>query len=313
MTACGLLWLAACGASQVPVPSRQYATVAQFASSAQHARGRNLLYVAQDDGVRVYTFPGLKSIGSLGGFAGAEGLCSNDAGDVFVPFIDGYGGAYEFAHGGEDPIGYLSAPYGYARACAVDPKTANVAILNGYLGDGAYATVYHYKRHGGWRLGKSYEIPGVYSGANCGYDASSDLFCDGTSSQSGGFSLAELPANSDSFATVNVNQQITTPGQVQWDGTHLAIGDEGISPSVIYRFTINGSSLTAVAETTLNGSVHVEQFWIRGNRVVAPDYARECQGSVRGCIAVYPYPGGGSALATLSVFEAQGTTISIAR
>ena len=100
------------------------------------------------------------------------------------------------------------------------------------------------------------------------------------------------------------------PGQVQWDGQYLAIGDEGVSPSIVYQFSINGSALTNVSKTTLGGSVQVEQFWIRDHILIAPDYQRVCATSVRGCVAIYKYPAGGNATATMSRYEATGATIS---
>lgn len=275
--------------------------------------GRNLVYVANNFAVFVYTYPRLKKIGVLSGFQGARGICANSAGDIFTPFIYGFGGTYEFPHGGENPIAFLGFYYSYAHACAVDPNTGNVAVIGGSscCGEPASVTVYHYKPHLGWRIGKSFSTSLPY-GHFCGYDKSSDLFCDGASLRTGGgFVLEELSAHGSSFTSVKVKQQIEAAGQIQWDGKHLAIGDSGVSPSVIYQFDVNNGRASKTGETTLEGSTAVEQFWIQGKTVVAPDLKRECGANEAGCIALYPYPEGGSATATLGLRDAQGAAVSL--
>lgn len=296
-----------CTASLVPRSSAQPPAI------AQDRRGRDLLYVSYGttNFVGVYTFPGLKERGVLQvNFGGLSGLCENAAGDVFTPFLGGYGGTDEFAHGGQAPIAYLSFPYQYAQACAVDPLTGSLAVTGGFEGSPTGVAVYRYKPHRGWRLGRSYVVPGFYAGKYCGYDATGDLFCDGTTSKSGGFELAELAAKSSSFVNVALSQQINAPGQIQWDGTHLAIGDEGIHPSVVYQFTVNSSALSEAGETILHGSAEVQQFTIFGNRIIAPDPQRSCGSTVIGCVTIYRYPAGGSAVATLPLSDAKGSAIS---
>jgi hypothetical protein len=144
----------------------------------------------------------------------------------------------------------------------------------------------------------------------CGYDNHGDLFVDGKDSN-GAFVLAELSKGSQTFTTISVSQSIESPGQVQWDGKHLAIGDTGVVPSVIYQFDVSGSSATKVGATTLNDSMMVEQFWIQGGKVIAPDPKRSCGGSRIGCIAIYPYPAGGAAVKTIALASAFGAAVSL--
>lgn len=304
-------WLALANLQACTAPVTP-ATTFQITSAAQQLHGRDLLYISDTLNVYVYAYPSLKEVGRLKvSFGGMNGLCSNATGDVFVPFLAGYGGTDEFAHGGAEPIGYLSFPYQYARGCAVDPKTGDLAVIGGFEGSGGTVTVYHYKQHRGWRLGKNYPLPGVYNGAYCGYDDVSDLFCDGTTSSSGGFSLAELATTASSFTTVTLAQQIYAPGQIQWDGTYLAIGDAGTFPkgSVVYRFTPSGSSLTEAGEVTLKGTAQVQQFWLSGGKIFATEPNTTC-GSGNGCVAAYRYPAGGSAIASVGVSGALGVTLS---
>src|SRR6202034_3377504 len=70
----------------------------------------------------------------------------------------------------------------------------------------------------------------------CGYDDEGNLFVDGLSAPgTGHFALAELPKGGSALKTITPNQYIGWPGGVQWDGKHVAIGDQ-ITP-VIYQFS----------------------------------------------------------------------------
>ena len=80
---------------------------------------------------------------------------------------------------------------------------------------------------------------------------------------------------------------------------------------MIYQFDVSGSSATEVGSTKLGGSRTLEQFWIQGDRVVAADSARLC-GQTLGCIVLYRYPAGGSAIRTTSLSGAFGATVSLA-
>jgi hypothetical protein len=325
-TLAGITLLAACGGSQPPVGAPgavpQTSAIATHADRgkswiAQEAKGRDLLYVSNGNSgysgkVFVYTYPSGKKIGTLAIMDGARGLCVDKAGDVFVTFNAFEGGTYEFAHGGQSPIAYLGYYYGSgdANACSIDPATGALAVIGSY--ESAFVTVYHYKPRRGWRIGRSYQVSGMANGSFCGYDDKGNLFCDGTTS-SGEFALAELPSASKTFENIAVNKSIKAPGQVQWDGAHLAIGDTGVSPSIIYQFNVSGSTATEVGSTTLKGSSAVQQFWIQGGRIVVSDEKRSCRQSEEGCVAFYKYPAGGSAIKTLPLPGAFGATVSAGR
>jgi hypothetical protein len=144
-------------------------------------------------------------------------------------------------------------------------------------------------------------------GSFCGYDNKNNLFVDGIT-EGGSFELAELPKGASAFTTIRLKQNISAPGQVQWDGKYLAVGDAGVSPSIIYQFSISGSSGTAVGSTTLNGSKMVEQFWIQGKTVIGPDFYFSGTG-----VGFWPYPGGGNADRTISLYDPFGATVSLAK
>jgi hypothetical protein len=274
--------------------------------------GRNLIYASTlgNEPVYVYTYPDAKMIGILNGPVGPRGMCVDRASDIFIPFVYIPGGIYEFAHGGGTPIVYLGFPYDGENGCSIDPTTGNLAVVTG--GDYKPAlVVYHYKGLRGWGFAKSYTLPSMSNSAFCGYSNHGDLFVDGKDG-SGAFALAELSKGSKTFATISVSQSIKAPGQVQWDGTHLAIGDTGVSPSVIYQFDVSGSIAKKVGSTTLGDSAMVEQFWIQRGNVIAPDPKRSCGSGQAGCIAIYRYPAGGSAVKTIELTGAFGATVSLA-
>jgi hypothetical protein len=84
------------------------------------------------------------------------------------------------------------------------------------------------------------------------------------------------------------------------------------SPYTVYQFAINASGAAKVGSTQLNGSANVQQFWIRGGTIVAPDPSRSCGGSEKGCIGIYKYPAGGNAVTTIPLAGALGATVSVA-
>jgi hypothetical protein len=276
------------------------------------AKSRDLLYVSTgaDQPISVYTFPGARFVGLLTGPLGPRGLCANLAGDVFVPFVYIPGGVYEYAHRGGTPIAQLGLLFDWPNGCSVDPTTNALAVVAGPQLERAAVAIYRYSRKRGWRLARGYSIPSMGSTAFCGYDDKGNLFVDGETG-GGTFALAELPKGGKAFVTINVTQSFFAPGQVQWDGKHLAIGDTGVSPSVVYQFDVNGSSATAVGSTTLNDSMKVEQFWIQGGRLVAPDIKASCGQSQAGCIYFYKYPAGGAPTKTIQFPDAFGATVSL--
>ena len=68
----------------------------------------------------------------------------------------------------------------------------------------------------------------------CDYDNKGNLFVDGLTD--GKFAFAEIPAGSTTFRNITLSQPIGSPGGVQWDWTHIAVGDKVIN--VIYEFII---------------------------------------------------------------------------
>jgi hypothetical protein len=309
--------LAACGVSQPPIGTpgtipQNRAVTAQAARGDSwmlpEARGRNLLYISKPfyPGARdvyVYTYPSGKLVGMLGGLGEPEGECVDKAGNVFVADVSS---VYEYPHGDTSPIAAINSPDG-AGACSIDPTSEKLAVTGG-TGSGAVVAIFVYKPERGWRFPKILSVPDMAEPSFCGYDNKGNLFVDGVDS-SRAFVIAELHRGDDSFTNITLNQSITEPGQVQWDGKHLAVGDSGVSPSIIYRFSIEGSGGTKVGSTTLDGSEAVEGFWIQGNTVIGPDYDFA---SATG-VGFWPYPRGGNVKQTITLYDPWGATVSLAK
>ena len=126
----GLVNMAMSGAAQTGVvalhPDHGRSWMAPDA--ATHA----LLYVSDygANDVFVYSYPDDKLVGTLTGFKGADGICVDKKGDVWiVNNNESHSGedAVEYKHGGKKPIATLEIGAGYAVRCSVDPTTGNLA------------------------------------------------------------------------------------------------------------------------------------------------------------------------------------------
>ncbi len=269
---------------------------------ASDAITQNLLYVSNVRTVTVYSYPRGKVEGTLRRFYIATGECVDKKGDVFV-VDDGFGKVFMYAHGGMKRIRTLVAT-GNPVGCSIDPTTGNLAVTT--LGHGSNGSVAIFKNASG--------NPTIYQDSAfqqmyfCGYDDKGNLFVDGVHSPggTGDFVFAELPKGSSTFTNIMLNQYIGFPGGVQWDGKHVAIGDQTTN---IYQFAINGSTGTIVGMTHMgSGAQYVKQFWIQGQRVIAPNVYATSGSDV----FFYSYPTGGSATKTITkgVKDAQGAVVS---
>lgn len=287
--------------SRVPTLSRNVHADHRQSWIAPDAKRQNLLYVsdAATFYVDFYSYPKGVLKGQITDLNGEpHGLCVDKAGDVFVP-VGGGQDILEYAHGGTSPIKTLSDPGYYPWGCSVDPTTGNLAVTNKRKQYSYGGNVLVYKNASGTpRTYTDPELPGPWF---AGYDDKGNLFVDGQN-VGGQFGFAELPRGKNKFTNITLNQSISVPGGVQWDGTHVAVVDQQASPSVIYQFIISGSNGTEVGSTTLNNSVNLFQFWIQGGRVISP------QGTT---VEIYDYPAGGQRIQTIyNLGDAVGATVS---
>lgn len=248
-------------------------------------QGQDLLYVSNVRTVTVYTYPQGKLVGKLGGFYRAVGECVSRQGDVFIT-NQGTDQIFEYAHGSKIRKRVL-AGYGGPIGCSVDSTTGNLAA-SGQCGGGSCGAVAIYKNARG--KPKLYKDPSFKEYFFCGYDNKGDLFVDGLGSGST-FQFAELPKGGPALQDIALDQSITWPGGVEWDGKYVVVEDnKDQTPVVIHRFRITKNSGHEIGSTSLGSpAFFVPQFWIEGSTLVAPNY----KGGQFGQALFYHYPAGG--------------------
>jgi len=268
---------------------------------------QDLLYVSDIRTVTVYSYPAGKLEGILRHFYIATGMCVDGKGDVFVADT-GYGKIFEYAHGGSKRLATLDSPASDPVGCAVDPTTGNLAVGNQGSGSGVVA-VFQKAR------GKpaTYDDPSFYQFYFCGYDGKGNLFADGlTGPASGDVGVAELAKGKTELTNLEVSQYITWPGGVQWDGKHVAVGDQ--AAPFIYQFAIHGTRGTVVGTTHMgSGARNVGQFWIEDQTLIAPNTIPGRGGNGSKAL-FYNYPAGGKAVKKIAkgVEAANGIVVSLA-
>ncbi len=258
----------------------------------------DLLYLSdvKTDVVYVYSYPQGKLVGTLADFVAPRGECASASGNVWIVDSGTYA-VLEYTHGGTSAITALNIE-GVPAGCSVDPLTNNVAVTS--RGTSVTVTVFRHAHHK-WEPFhfRDPQMRPVF----CGYDAKGNLFVDGLG-KGNVFRLDELVRGGSMLASVAVSQSIKAPGQVQWDGTDLAIGDAGVAPSVVYRFSEGTGGLTETGATTLGGTASVRQSWIAGSTIIGPDYGKD--------VGFWNYPEGGAASKVLRAVHGYGATLSIA-
>lgn len=263
-----------------------------------------LLYVSDTvtSDVYVFSYPKAKLMQTLTGLTDPAGECVDKNGNVFVANT-GRNNIIEYAHGGTSPKATLDDPGYFPVGCAVDPKTGNLAVTNVSPSSSAAGNVVVYLRAKDGPTG-DYQDSAMPGPLLCGYDDGGNLFVDGTG-QSGAFAFAELRSGAKKLTNVTLNQHIGNPGGVQWDGSHVAVGDQ--TTNTVYQFDVSGKTGKMVGSTQLSGATQVFQFWVQGKRVIGAD-------AYGGDVKIWKYPAGGAAVKTIGgLYAPLGVTISFAR
>jgi hypothetical protein len=243
-----------------------------------------LLYVTDSNNASVtaYTYDDGQLVGTLQGFSDPSGLCVDNAGDIFVTDTLGEK-VYEYAHGGAEPINELNTNGQQPVGCSVDPLTANLAVayVSGVVG------IYRNARGSA----KFYTAEGA-DAYYCSYDERGNLFVDGLSyySHNSHFQLVELARGKHRFDHVSIDGSIGSPGQVQWDGKYLAVGDN--QNNVVDRIEVSGTHGT-IQKTVHFNNVQLAGFWIQGNHIIDPE-----PGDAQ--VLVLRYPKGGTPTRTIT-------------
>ncbi len=277
--------------SPAVLPGATGSAVRSFTAPSSHKKSwmnpaavsKKLLYVSDTatGDVEVYAYPEMTLAGVLTGFTAPVGECTDRAGNIWITTEGGSSGdsVYEYAHGGTTPVNVLVLSPVIPFSCAISQKTGDLAVSD--IG-GEDIAIFHNAQG----TPTMYSDPNLFSTYFLGYDPSGNLYVDGTNAYNQ-FRYAELPAGSSTFVDITLNTIPAQPGNVQWDGKYIAIGDQG---STIYQ--TQGS--TVVSTTTLSTSC-LQQFYImpRRGKVVAPD---RCDVDAD----VYLYPSGGTPIKTIT-------------
>lgn len=275
------------------------------------AAKQDLLYVSDARGsVDVFSWPGGKPVGVLRGFRNPAGVCSDPKGNVFVVDSDALE-VLKYRHGGTKPVKTLLMFGYFPFGCAVDPKTGDVAVTNITSNSQGPGSLSIFKA--GEAIPRSYTDPALKAFIFCSYDDRSNVFVDGTNNGSTRAKFAELAAGSSTLSAVSLDQTITYPGGVQWDGRDLAVQDT--ATRLLYRFKISGSNGKSMGTVRFDGDKTrlLTEFAISGKTIVMP-YGSVGRHVVK--VGFWDYPGGGALQNSLSVKRAAelvGVTVSLAR
>ncbi len=236
------------------------------------------------------------------GLSGPDGICSDKKGDIWVA-NNLAADVVEYKHGGTSPKATLSDPNVYPVGCSVDPMTGNLAVTNIFTTSGGQGSVAVYAGAAGTPT--LYQDANIYDAYFCGYDNSGNLFVDGRDSL-GTFHLAELKKGGSALTDITLSGgTIYFPGNIRWDGTYVAVGDQeygNTAASAIYQTT--GAGGTIVGTTPLTGAVDVVGFSIQKGAAIGPD-------ATLADVGLYKYPAGGSPTNTLTGFTAPyGSAVS---
>jgi|HubBroStandDraft_4_1064222.scaffolds.fasta_scaffold00138_7 hypothetical protein len=295
--------LAACGSPQL---------VAQRAAEARPASssGNALLYVTdwKAGKILVFSYPTGPLVQSIADNQYPLGLCTDADGNVWVMnFGGGENQVVEYAHGGTTPIATLDDAYGEPRSCSVDRASGSLAVVNP-----SPPGVVIYPSGSGSPQMYSPDLDYPFA---CTYDANGNLFVDGYHLHDGDhFRLSELARGSTHFARLSVKGAVGLPGDLEWDGADLAVGDYQ-SPGVIYRLEILHRKKVAmlVGTTTLDGPARQApegvEFSLDQGSLIMPFGDQKNVNK----IGFWNYPGGGYYTSELTRFggeELYGVAVS---
>ncbi|HKU81549.1 MAG TPA: hypothetical protein VJP76_05200 [Candidatus Tumulicola sp.] len=301
--------MAGCGGAppQSTLPGGVVPNVMQHAGSpaprtwmSPGAKSRDLLYVSDDAGsLYVYTYPQGKLTGTITGLKGPGGLCSDTAGNVYVPETNAQD-ILVFPHGQRKPSATLLDFGGFPDGCAYDPKSGNLAVTN-------FATSPSQGPGNVLIFPKASGNPVKYANLAfnaflfCAYDAKGNLLVDGMNGPSTQPEFAELPAGGKTLKSVTLDTPIVFPGAIVWDGSYFALED--INKGNVYQFSVaNGQGTRKGTVLIGKRSKLIVQFTLDAGTLVQP-FGATPRASRK--VGYWNYPAGGP---PAQVVRANGST-----
>lgn len=242
------------------------------------AASSDLLYVAVEGTLYVYTYPRGKLAGTLRGGDFEASDCSDKAGNVWAADFTG-SRMIEYAHGGTKPKAVLDDPSESPYSCSIDPTTGNLAVINletqGSL-PGNVAIYAHAK--GKPRIYRDRRFNTMYFGS---YDDKGNLFVDGWA-RGETVHYYKLAKGTAQFKEISIGESAQWPSDIKWDGKHIAVLKPNSYGNEIDQ--IAGSKV--IGKTPLLRACNVVSFVVDGSVAITSD---------SGCsiLRFYRYPGGG--------------------
>jgi hypothetical protein len=252
-----------------------------------------LLYVSntQIGDVTVYTYltGGLRLVGTLTGFSMPTGMCTDNAGNVWIPDYTGMT-IFEYAHGGTKRIASIKQ-IGQPYDCSVDRNSGNLAVAN-RLPNGKYqhgdVTVYIGAKPSNFHR---YGPPQGFAEVDfLAYDNRGNLFVDGAQLHHGP-RLFELPDGQIGGSLTVLKFSGATlhkPGAIDPAHPVLLIGDRNYQNQGVpaaYKVFVSGSVATVVGVLPFAGTQDTYGFWRRAEKVIVPDFRQSV-------VRIYSLPGG---------------------
>jgi hypothetical protein len=246
-----------------------------------------------------YAYSNGKERGSISsGLSEPQGVCSDASGNVFVANTND-SNVIEYAHGAKTSSQTLQLTGELPAACATS-ATGILAVANICSSPSCDAgNVAFFAGESGSPT--SVTCPNLFRYYFLGYDKKGDLFVDGQN-PSGQFSLCEIAKGSSKGKAIRLDKAPAFPGGVQWDGTDLAVQDQGAA--VIDRYKIHGTSGKLEGTVTLSGTTS-GAFYLTSKKQVLAFVGAE--------LGFFHYPEGGNPtkkLALKGVVDPLGFTVS---
>ncbi len=251
------------------------------------AKNDDLLYVGgfYQSSVDVFSYPQGTLVGSISGVSGAQGLCTDAHGDVFITNSNYYD-IVEYAHAGTKPLETLEDPGYFSSDCAVDSRTGDMAVSNTLGINGSQGNLLIFKGAKGSPV--TYSDAALYRMIDCAYDDKGSLFVGGANTPNqGGFQLAELASKGKALKNLRTNFGVVEPGGMAWDGHHMTVEDQYFD--TIYPFVVSGQRAKYVRFTTLAQSADVV-FYLFSKSGKSPSVVGADGGN--GYVGIWQYPSG---------------------
>lgn len=218
-------------------------------------RAHRLLFISDDSSqdVYIFTLPAMKLKGTLTGFNGPQGMCSDNQGNIWI-VNTGTSQGLKYSHTGH-LLGSVNDPSGTPAGCAVNPTNGDLAISE-TLGTSGPGGIEIY--HDGAGKPTRYNNPSQYEYFFPTYDTDGNLYVDGLSYPAEAFTISELPSGKHRMHTITYSGgTIRFPGGANWDRVkgQLVINDQecnGIYAACVYQLTVSGSNATIVGSAPLN-------------------------------------------------------------